>query len=140
MLLDTQRKHLQFIAVVGFADVLDRPVTHTICVLADAESQHTWFGAVLEIFVDIQQAACAQAVVAEAHLFAQQEHQHIAVSYSAHSAQHVYQVITAVLYVIIAQAAMLVAATAAISTVAEALAMWHSKVVYLHAHAKQKFI
>jgi Na+-transporting methylmalonyl-CoA/oxaloacetate decarboxylase beta subunit len=40
MLQGTQRKQLQFIAVVGFVHAQEWRVTHTIYVLADAESQH----------------------------------------------------------------------------------------------------
>jgi hypothetical protein len=90
--------------------------------------------------VDIKQVACAQAVAVEAHLSAQQELQHIAVSYIVHSVTHNYQVQTVVLYVIIAQAVILVAATAATLTAAVVLLMWHLKGVYLHAHVKQKSI
>jgi len=73
--------------------------------------------------VDIKADAYAQVVAVEAHQFAQQELQHTAVSYIAHSVLHSYQAQTAVLYVIIAQVDILVAATVATLTAVAVLAM-----------------
>jgi hypothetical protein len=71
---------------------------------------------VLEIFVDIHRAACAPKAAVVAQPFVQQEHQLTAVSYFVPSAQHSYQIQTAVLYVIIAQADLLAAVMVAILT------------------------
>jgi hypothetical protein len=121
MLLDMSKKHSQFIAVVGYADAQVRHVTLTAYALKVADYHHIWCGIVLEIFVDILEVACALRADEAAHQFAQQLHQHTAVSYFAHSAQHAYQVTTVVLFVISALVLGLVAATAAISTAAVVL-------------------
>jgi len=123
MLQDIQRKHLQFIAVVGSVLVQDRHVTLIAYALKVADYHHIWLGHVLEIFVDILRAACALKVDAAAHQFAQQELQHTAVSYIAHSVLHSYQAQTAVLFAISVQVLGLVAALAAILTAVAVLAM-----------------
>jgi hypothetical protein len=116
MLLDIPKKHSQFIAVVGYALAQVKHVTLIAYALKVAAYHHIWCGIVLEIFVDILEVACALRADEAAHQFAQQEHQHTAVSYFAHSAQHAYQVTTVVLFVISAPVLGLVAATVAMLT------------------------
>jgi hypothetical protein len=140
MLQVTPKKLLQFIAAVGFALAQECHVVPVAYASTAAVFQATYSGDRLEISVDIKADAYAQVVAVEAHQSAQQELQHTAVSYIAHSVQHSYQTQTAVLYVIIAQAAILAAVMAVILTAAVVLAMWHSKVAYHYAHASQKLI
>jgi hypothetical protein len=138
MLQVIPKRPLQFIAAATFALAQECHVMPTVCVLKVAVYQATWLGDRPEISVDIKADAYAQVVAAEAHLSVQQELQPTAVSYFVHSVLHNYQMPTAVSYVIIAQVAILVADTVAISTAVAASAMWHLKAACLHAHVKQK--
>jgi hypothetical protein len=116
--LVTQRKLLQCGLEAISAVAQDKHVLQAACALMAAVYQRMYVGAVLETFVAIWAVVCVPKVVAEAHQFAQQAHQHIAALHFAHLLQHDYQAITVLLYVILAQAAGLVAASAAISTAA----------------------
>jgi hypothetical protein len=138
MLRVIPKRPLQSIAAATFVLAQECHVMLTVCVLKAVVYQATWLGDRPEISVDTKADACVQAVDAEAHLSVQQELQPTAVSYFVHSVLHNYQMPTAASYVIIAQAAILVADTAAMSTAAAASAMWHLKAACLHAHVKQK--
>jgi len=118
----------------------DNHVQQVLCVLTVAVFLRTYVGVTLEIYVVQLTAVCVLKAAEVVLAFVQQEHLLTAVIYTAHSAQHSYQITTALSYVINVQVDLLVAVMAAISTVAVVLVMWHLKAVAQLAHVKQKFM